>query len=357
MYLCWTQSGSEEGGLDWADGIWIRKYKISGEKLAEASFPGVYQRIVEGHVENVGNSKLSLGICGASGGGCWVLWLERIHGEEAENDYNLPEICTTYARHLNSFLEPVGELIKIRTLRYLHSTLGSIASAEDGSFVIVWQDNKYELRWGQWTSTKTFVYAQRFDPSGKRVGDPIVVAQQGLSEPAPRVAVDSQGNFLVTWSRGPYLMAARFDKNGNRIGRSFSPADISSRRCMAVIGRNGKIAFAYSKVWVGEGKPYGPIDDMRNIFLRVIDFYALPFLRGDANSDEAVDLADALWILSYLFGEGDPPAIPDAADTNHSGVIDLSDPIYLLRFLFLEGVTTLPHPYPYFGYDPTPDEL
>ncbi len=68
------------------------------------------------------------------------------------------------------------------------------------------------------------------------------------------------------------------------------------------------------------------------------------FIRGDANSDGAVDLADAISILQYLFAGGPGPCLA-AQDTNGSGGIDIADAIFLLEYLFVNGaVPPLPGP-------------
>ena len=77
---------------------------------------------------------------------------------------------------------------------------------------------------------------------------------------------------------------------------------------------------------------------------------------SDANRDGAVDISDAVTIISFLFLAGDTPACLDAVDANDSGIIDLSDAIYLLGALFL-GQPAPPEPFPEEGQDPTQDGL
>ncbi len=81
-----------------------------------------------------------------------------------------------------------------------------------------------------------------------------------------------------------------------------------------------------------------------------------PFVRGDANQDGALDVADPVFILiHHLFSPvGENLLCLDALDADDSGEIDLSDPIYLLRFLFLRGPPP-PFPFPGCGPDPTED--
>ncbi len=80
------------------------------------------------------------------------------------------------------------------------------------------------------------------------------------------------------------------------------------------------------------------------------------FLRGDANGDEGVDVADAVQILLYLFRDGDPSLCPDAADANDDGNINVADPIAILLAIFIPGYS-LPAPYPERGKDETADLL
>jgi len=80
------------------------------------------------------------------------------------------------------------------------------------------------------------------------------------------------------------------------------------------------------------------------------------FLRGDANGDLSLDLADPISTLNWMFAQGNPPPCIDAADVDDSGGIDIGDAIYTLNFLFASGPAPKP-PYPEPDSDPTPDPL
>jgi hypothetical protein len=82
------------------------------------------------------------------------------------------------------------------------------------------------------------------------------------------------------------------------------------------------------------------------------------FLRGNANGDDKVDIADPVRVFSYLFLGGDAPVCMDAADANDTGDLDITDGIYTLNWLFLGG-PVLPPPAPggACGVDPTSDSL
>ena len=80
------------------------------------------------------------------------------------------------------------------------------------------------------------------------------------------------------------------------------------------------------------------------------------FLRGDPNADSAINIADAIFTLSYLFADGATPSCLDAADANDDGKIDIADAIAVLAYLFA-GAGDLPEPFGECGIDPTVDEL
>jgi len=80
-----------------------------------------------------------------------------------------------------------------------------------------------------------------------------------------------------------------------------------------------------------------------------------PFRRGDPNADGTVDMADAIFTLSYLFGAGPEPTCMDAADTNDDGTVDIGDPIALIQHLFGSEMD-LAAPVGKCGVDPTPLE-
>ena len=85
------------------------------------------------------------------------------------------------------------------------------------------------------------------------------------------------------------------------------------------------------------------------------------FLRGDANLDGKVSLADEVTIQRFLFAGQAPPACRKTCDTNDDGLVRLNDQIQLIRLLFdprTDGWSdTLPAPFPEPGPDPTEDEL
>jgi hypothetical protein len=79
------------------------------------------------------------------------------------------------------------------------------------------------------------------------------------------------------------------------------------------------------------------------------------FVRGDANLDSLINIADPLTTLAYLFTQG-TVACADAADVNDNGALDIGDAVYALAYLFSSGPPPEP-PHPVAGNDPTSDAL
>jgi hypothetical protein len=80
------------------------------------------------------------------------------------------------------------------------------------------------------------------------------------------------------------------------------------------------------------------------------------FSRGDSNSDESMNIADAVYILQNLFANGPAILCMDAGDSNDDGGVNIADAVYILQHLFADGPEP-PFPFLTCGYDPTADEL
>ncbi len=70
------------------------------------------------------------------------------------------------------------------------------------------------------------------------------------------------------------------------------------------------------------------------------------FRRGNCNSDQVVDISDALTILFYLFAGGGPPPCLDGCDVNGNLTVAIDDAIALLNYLFAPGGFNIPSPTP-----------
>jgi len=109
-------------------------------------------------------------------------------------------------------------------------------------------------------------------------------------------------------------------------------------------------AFPGNFYFAGDVNGDGFEDVIANCYRRVFVYFNplgqldphYPFVRGDANQDTKVDIADAIAVLSYLFGPSGMLPCLDAADVNDDERINVADPIRLLMYLFGGGVPLPP---------------
>lgn len=90
--------------------------------------------------------------------------------------------------------------------------------------------------------------------------------------------------------------------------------------------------------------------------LRIRHVLSRSFIRGDANGDLRLDIADPVWTLSALYLDGPPAVCADAADSNDDGLVDASDVVGVIEYLFKAGGPPS-SPFPECGADVTEDDL
>ena len=98
----------------------------------------------------------------------------------------------------------------------------------------------------------------------------------------------------------------------------------------------------------------GELDsNLATISITVV-YVGVRFVRGDANADGVVNIADAVYTVNYLFAGGPAAQCREAADANNDVRIDLADAIWTLQYLFAGGDMPAA-PFPGCGVDPDPE--
>jgi hypothetical protein len=83
----------------------------------------------------------------------------------------------------------------------------------------------------------------------------------------------------------------------------------------------------------------------------------VPFVRGDANLDEELDITDAVVTLLYMFsGVQQPHDCRDAMDSDDNGRLEVTDAVAVLMYLFVDS-TPLRPPFPGCDVDPSPADV
>lgn len=62
---------------------------------------------------------------------------------------------------------------------------------------------------------------------------------------------------------------------------------------------------------------------------------------GDINGDESQDIADVVFLVTYMFQSGPPPLFPEQADVNNDCSIDIADLVHLVTYMFAGGAPPL----------------
>jgi hypothetical protein len=77
--------------------------------------------------------------------------------------------------------------------------------------------------------------------------------------------------------------------------------------------------------------------DTVNLMMVITDPPPPPYICGDANKDNEVDISDAVYLVTYIFKGGPAPNPLAAGDPNCSGDADIADAVYLINYIFRDG--------------------
>jgi hypothetical protein len=67
------------------------------------------------------------------------------------------------------------------------------------------------------------------------------------------------------------------------------------------------------------------------------DFSFTTISRGDANGDGMINVADAVFIINYIFNDGPPPDPIESGDANCDTGANVGDAVYLISYIFNGG--------------------
>lgn len=62
-----------------------------------------------------------------------------------------------------------------------------------------------------------------------------------------------------------------------------------------------------------------------------------PYICGDANGDESINVSDAVYIINYVFVGGGAPDPLESADANCDSSVNVSDAVFIINFVFVGG--------------------
>jgi hypothetical protein len=74
-----------------------------------------------------------------------------------------------------------------------------------------------------------------------------------------------------------------------------------------------------------------------DIFDISIFLNAGPFICGDANGDDNVNILDIVYLINGLYKGGPPPVPEESADVNSDGIVNILDIVYLVNAIYKDG--------------------
>jgi Ca2+-binding RTX toxin-like protein len=127
---------------------------------------------------------------------------------------------TLFAQHYDADGQALSSTFQINTTQVSHASKLSIATLENGDYVVAWNSSYYPGSDGKGNADA--IYAQRFDSAGSKIGAEIRVNSNiGLYTTDPVVTALADGGFIVNWSTADgewdtadNFFAQRFDANG-----------------------------------------------------------------------------------------------------------------------------------------------
>lgn len=150
-----------------------------------------------------------------------------------------------YAQRYASNGGQLGSEFRVNSYTTGHQDYPSVAMDQDGDFVVAWS--------GQGPEGTNGIYAQRYDGFGQEQGSQFRVNTSTTGGLDPSVAMDQNGNFVVTWEgssdgSNSGIFAQRFNSSGLPVGDVFLVNTVTAgaqRTPSVAIDQNGDFVIAW----------------------------------------------------------------------------------------------------------------
>jgi len=168
-----------------------------------------------------------------------------------------------YAQRYDKYGDPVGSEFQVNTYTTNSQSFPSVAMDSDGDFVITWKSDGQD-------GSGYGIYAQRYDKNGTPIGSEFQVNTYTTNnQENPSVAMDYDGDFVITWD-GYGINAQRYDKNAVPLGSEFKVNTYSSMQ------RDPSIAMDSDGDFVITWESYGQDGSKYGIYAQRYDKNGVP---------------------------------------------------------------------------------
>ncbi len=291
-----------KGGGGESDGVFFQRYNVSG-------VPQAGQVQVNTTTANV-QSDADIAIDDA--GNFVVVWTSL--GQDN------PDLAAgVYGQRFDAVGNALGGEFLVNTKTLKAQDNPSVAMDADGDFVVTWVDQDQD-------GSNEGVYAQRFNSLGVKQGGEFQVNTETTSkQEAPDVAMDANGNFVITWQSKSQdfgdgqdgVYAQRYDANGNTLGGEFlvntttPKAQDTSSIAMDATGnfvivwsakdQDGDARGIFGQLFDNTGTAFGPTEFQVNTTISLDQIE--PSVAMDGNGDFVVVWQDKSLSPTDVFGQ------------------------------------------------------
>ena len=235
--VVWT---SQDGSYT---GIFGQRFDASGAKIGGEFAVNTYTTQLQ----------FQPSVAGDGDGNFLVVWTSGANFNAQDGSGN-----GVFGQAFNNAGAKVGPELAVNTFTTGGQAGPFVASLGAGNFVVVWESDGQD-------GSEYGIFGQRFDGSGKKIGQEFPVNTYTTSDQAlPSVGADSAGNFVVVWGSRDQdgssygFFGQRFDSAASKVGSEFSVNTFTSG-----FQRDGSVAMdrgAFVVCWTSaneDGSSYG----------------------------------------------------------------------------------------------------
>jgi hypothetical protein len=277
-------NGSQDGDNF---GIFARKFNADGTRPGSEFLVNTY----------TSRRQISSSVAMDSDGDFVITWAS---GFYIGSEYQDGSGYGVYAQRYNSAGAPVGLEFQVSTFTAGRQDNPAVAMDSNGDFVITWNSGYYsDIHWNgdpytgePQDGSLMGVYAQRYNSAGTALGSEFHVSTATVGrQDNPAIAMDSDGDFVITWQSGYNLggvqngsysgvYAQRYNSTGSPVGPEFRVSSCTTENQMfpsvamdssgdfvitwqsgdyyTVNGQDGSYRGSYARRYNSAGTPVGP---------------------------------------------------------------------------------------------------
>jgi hypothetical protein len=154
-----------------------------------------------------------------------------------------------YGQRYNSTGEPNGSEFRVNTFTTGNQRFAAVAMDRDGDFVVTWTSGgPYSLTQD---GSNYGIFAQRYSSAGLPAGSEFQVNSDTVgSQSDSAIAMDANGNFVITWAGTSGILAQQYERSGIKKGAELqiNPAVGGGSQPSAAMDRDGNFVITWEGV-------------------------------------------------------------------------------------------------------------